>query len=78
MIDTSSQNEINRVFSLWKRLIKTAMFNDALIVDPSVKIIVPKSLKITKQRDVTTSRQELEDLTETLFIRVNKNDALLI
>jgi integrase len=46
-----SQDSINRIFSVWKRIFKCAMVCDYIKVNPCDKVIVPQSQKINKPRN---------------------------
>ena len=78
MVETSSQDEINRIFSIWKKLYKTAIITEVVYIDITLKVTVPKSNKITKPRKAETNANELMDISKALFERTNVNDALLI
>lgn len=43
---------IKRVFAIWKQIIKCAIISDYIYIDPTIKVIVPKSEKINKPRSV--------------------------
>lgn len=62
MID-KSQDDINRVFSIWKGIYKCAIYTNIINSDPTLKVIVPKSEKITevKNMDMDISLDEIID-----------------
>lgn len=47
-----SQDQINRLFSIWKYVYKCALISDYVVQDPTVKVIVPKSEKIITPKSV--------------------------
>ena len=46
-----SQDEINRLFGLWKKIYHTAVMNDYVYVDMTLKVQVPVSEKIVIPKD---------------------------
>lgn len=54
MID-KSQDEINRLSGLWKKIFQTAVMNDYVYVDQTLKVTVPVSERIIKPHDCTMS-----------------------
>lgn len=52
MID-KSQDEINRLYTLWKKIYQTAVMNDYVYVDLTMKVTVPTSEKYTRPRSCT-------------------------
>ena len=48
---STSQDNINRLFSVWKRIFKCALINDYVSVNPCDKVIVPKSEKISRPKN---------------------------
>ena len=76
---TSSDNNIARIFSLWKKLYKTAIVNEWVMVDMTIKVIVPKSILPKKKKDLTTSFDELQRVCDELETHMsNKREARLI
>lgn len=70
MITTSLDDTIQRVFSIWKQLIKTALINDYINYDPTIKVIVPKSKKISIKKSV-----EIEESTILKMLDILKNSS---
>lgn len=50
-----SQDTINHVFAIWKRIFKCALLSDYISSDETLKVIVPRSEKIETHRDVKMS-----------------------
>lgn len=78
MQETASQDEINRVLSIWKRLYKTAIMEELTYFDNTLKVVAPKSLKIKKPKQVSTTKDDLIEISSLLFKRLKMDDALLI
>lgn len=48
-----SQDEINRLFGLWKKIYHTAIMNDYVYADLTMKVTAPVSEKVEKPKDVS-------------------------
>lgn len=62
-----SQTEIERLLSVWKRLYKTAQVKEIDVFDKTINIVVPRSKKITKTREVIISDEDFNKFLETLL-----------
>lgn len=67
MVDERSQDTINRVLSLWKSLYKTAIINDLCMFDMTMKVITPKSNVVVKERNKTTSYEDMEQVCDEIL-----------
>lgn len=76
---TSTDDTIQRIFSLWKQLYKAAILNDIVQIDQTTKVIAPKSLVPNKVKKQTTSFDEMHEVCLELINRhQNKYNAYLI
>lgn len=76
MIESYSDDAIGRVFSIWKRIIKTANLKEYIMHDLTLGIIVPKSTKIPRpKREVTTERSTLDKVEEYIIANFDERDA---
>lgn len=61
MVNDCSDDTINRIFSIWKRIVKTALVKEYISRDFTVGIVVPKSHRLYKQkRPASTSKETLD------------------
>lgn len=68
MIRDCSDDTINRVFALWKKIFKVAQVNGYVTIDPTNAIIPPKSQRIVKKhKDVITDRNKLDDVEKRVM-----------
>lgn len=74
----ASDDTLNRILSFWKQLYKTAIINDIIQVDQTIKVIKPKSLVPRKIKDQTTSYEELTKVLESLDHLKDKHNAKII
>lgn len=76
MILDCSDDTINRVLSIWRKICKTAIIKEYISIDPTLSITAPKSQKIKKdKKDVRISRDELDEVKENInkrFIKESK------
>ena len=71
-----SDDMINRVFALWKRIFRTANIQGYIDYDLTQGVTVPKSQKMQQQsKKVICSRDELNDLIKAIDANFNKHDA---
>lgn len=61
-----SQDEINRLFGLWKKIYHTAVMNDYVYVDMTLKVQVPVSEKIVIPKDVNMTCS-IDDVFDALM-----------
>lgn len=61
-----SQDEINRVYGLWKKIYQTAIMNDYVYTDQTMKVTVPVSEKIERAKDCTMECS-IEDVFDALM-----------
>ena len=54
-ISDKSQDVINSVFTIWKQIYRTAILNDYVFQDQTIKVQVPKSEKISFKKSVEMS-----------------------
>lgn len=66
MVSTASDDTLKRVFSIWKKLFKTARVYKIVHIDLTEEIILPKSEVKKVKRKVTTSYEDLVKIVETL------------
>lgn len=66
LVDTKSDETIQRVFSIWKEILRTALINDYINYDPCIKVIVPKSKKVTEKREVSTCVENINKMINLL------------
>lgn len=66
MVKDKSQDTIERVFSIWKQLYKTAIIHDLCDRDLTMKVVLPKSDKIRSVRKKTTSYEDMELVCESI------------
>lgn len=67
MVTTSSDSTIQHVFSVWKRIFKTAVVKEYIMYDLTQGIIPPKSQYIPKHKsDVVTTRETLDKVEERI------------
>lgn len=67
MISECSDDTINRVLSIWRRIFKTALINEYVGSDPTIGIVAPKSQVISqKRKEVVTDRRTFECVLERL------------
>ena len=78
MADSSSQDEINRIFSIWKRIYKTAIFHNIAMYDLTLKVTVPKSNKVTIARSTVVTKETLIEISDLIIQRINNDDSALI
>lgn len=72
----ATDETISRIFGLWKQLYKTAIINEWVSVDMTMKVIPPKTILPKKKREQTTSFDELESVCfELEFKMKNKKEA---
>lgn len=78
MVKDCSDDTIKRVYSIWKKIFKTAIINEYVVNDPTNSIICPKSQKIVKKKEnVICTRDTLDEVIN----RVNdkyKKESLVI
>lgn len=68
MIRDCSDDTINRVFSIWKKIFKTAIVNEYVINDPTNAIIPPKSQRIAKKhKEVVCTRETLDEVEKRIM-----------
>lgn len=61
MVEICTDDTINRIFSIWKRIVKTALVKEYIGRDYTLGIVVPKSHKLHKtKRPATTSKDTLD------------------
>lgn len=60
-----SQEQLNRLYSLWKSIFKCAIVNDYVYVDQTLKVVIPKSEKIVEHRNVDMSCS-IDDIANAL------------
>ena len=61
MVNDCSDDTINRIFSIWKRIVKTALVKEYIGRDYTLGIIVPKSHRLYKEkRPASTSKATLD------------------
>lgn len=71
MVRDCSDDTITRVFSIWKKIVKTAIINEYIINDPTNAIICPKSLKrIEKRKSVVTTRETLNEVENIISAKM--------
>ena len=76
MISDCSDDTINRVLSIWRRIFKTALINEYVGSDPTLGIVAPKSQIISqKRREVITDRHTFECVLERLADNFSKSEA---
>lgn len=74
-----SDDMINRIFALWKRIFRTANIQGYIDYDLTQGITVPKSQKIQQQpKKVICSRDELNSLLMAIDTNFNKHDATTV
>lgn len=80
MIETSSNDVIQRVMSIWRRIYQTALINDYVNKDITIKVIVPKSHLRHSKRSFTTSKQTLDIIINHLLTasKPNKFDNMIV
>lgn len=80
LIEIASDDTIKRVFTIWKRIFKTALINDYCNKDITIKVIAPKSHFKPQERCFTTNKQTLDLITNLLLEqkRANKFDNKMI
>lgn len=67
MVTTCSDDTIERIFSIWKRIIKTALIKEYIERDYTLGIVVPKSHKLpTKKRTATTTKDTLDMIIDVI------------
>ena len=66
MVSTASDDTIKRVFSIWKKLFKTARVHKIVMIDITDEIIVPKSEVKKVKKKVNTSYNDLLKIIDTL------------
>ena len=71
MIEIASDDTIQRVFLIWKRIIKTAIINNYINEDYTLKIQCPKSHYISKRH--TKNQTSFEELEEVIKLIKNSN-----
>ena len=71
--DCCTNDTINRVSGLWKRLYDVAIRNDIVIKDESRKIEKPQSELIETKREKTTSAEEIDEIIHNIKIK-SKSD----
>ena len=62
----ATDDTINRIFSLWKKMYKAAIMSDVVAIDQTIKVNKPKSLKVHTKRKQTTSKAELEEAIKSI------------
>lgn len=67
MIADCSNDTIKRVFSLWKDLYKTAIIDEVVFVDQTIKVLLPSGDKVVKKRDSTTTKEKLQQVSEAIL-----------
>ena len=66
MVSIASDDTIKRVFSIWKKLFKTARVHKIVMIDITDEIIVPKSEVKKIKKKVNTSYNDLLKIIDTL------------
>lgn len=67
MIENSTNDTISRVFSIYKRIIKTALIKEYITKDITLSVILPKSHKLKAQkRQMITDKQTLEEVCKLI------------
>lgn len=74
MASTSSDNTIERVFSIWKKIYKAARVHRLVTIDITEEVLVPKSEILKTKKDVTTNYATLEAVIEALRKRTKKSN----
>lgn len=65
MVESCSNDTIERIFSIWKRIVKTALIKEYIGRDYTLGIVVPKSHRIHKEkRPASTSKETMEQVIE--------------
>lgn len=63
MVKDCSDDTIKRVFSLWRKIFKSAIINEYVINDPTNAIVPPKSQKLVqKHKEVVCTRETLDNV----------------
>lgn len=85
MVSEASNDTIKRVFSIWKRLYKNAIALNVVYRDETINVTVPRSEKVIKKREQTTSYTEvlkvlamIDEKTEDQRDKMLYKNALLI
>lgn len=72
--DCCTNDTINRVSGLWKRLYDVAIRNDIVIKDESRKIEKPQSELIETKREKTTSAEEIDEIIYNIKSKSKSNN----
>ena len=80
MIETSSNDVIQRVMSIWRRIYQVALLNDYANKDLTLKVIVPKSHLRHSKRDFKVTKETLDTIINHLLNskRANKFDNYIL
>lgn len=74
MVSDCADDTIKRVFSIWKRIFKTARVHRLVDIDVTDEVIAPKTKRIKKKKDVTTNKATLSLVINALRNRTKQND----
>ena len=76
LISTCSDDLISRVFSVWKRIFKTALICEYVSTDQTLGIVVPTSKKPPKaKKEVIVSRETLDEVIRSINNKYPQNEA---
>ena len=77
LITTKTDDNIGRVATCWRYIIRTAAFMDYISSDPMMKVVIPKSQKAVKPVDVHTDRETVDQVIDGL-IKYTMNNPQMI
>lgn len=72
-----TQDYLNRIFSVFKELYKSAIINNVVSIDQTIKVIVPRSTKTPKHRKREVNQEEIDELIEKLKSMRSKKAELI-
>lgn len=74
MVSNCYDDTIKRVFSIWKRIFKTARVHRLVDIDVTEEVIIPKSKRVKKKKDVSTNKATLGLVINALRKRTKQSD----